>query len=179
MTPQLFRFISRLPKLQRPVDAQIGFCSDPYIIFSFPGPIHYLQLEFICSDLGRLFTCLAQFCHSAPFPIHPLKSLGIYGGQFPPSPPYYESYHRWPEILGQFPGATNLYLSKKFAPYIVHALQALVGERVMKVLPILESISIEEFQPSGPVHKVIEEFVAARQLAGHPITISSFNYISQ
>ena len=73
----------------------------------------------------------------------------------------------------------NLYLSKEFAPYIAHALQALVGERVMEVLPILESISIEEFQPSGSVHKVIEEFVAARQLAGHPITISRFDYNSQ
>ena len=82
MTPQLFRFISRLPKLQRPVDAQIGFSSYPYIIFFFPGPFHYLQLEFHCGDPGRQFTCLAQFCRSAPFPIHPLKSLGIYGVDF-------------------------------------------------------------------------------------------------
>jgi hypothetical protein len=179
MTPQLFRFISRLPKLQPPVEAQIGIGTGPYIIFFFPGPFHYLQLEFHCGDPGRQFTCLAQFCRSAPFPIHPLKSLGIYGGQFPPLPRYYEYYHRWLEILGQFPGAKNLYLSKEFAPYIARALQALVGERVMEVLPILESISIEEFQPSGPVHKVIEEFVAARQLAGHPITISRFDYNSQ
>ena len=41
----------------------------------------------------------------------------------------------------------------------------------MEVLPILENVFIE-FQPSGPVHKVMKGFVAARQLAGHPVTIS-------
>ena len=65
--------------------------------------------------------------------------------------------------------------------HVAHALQKLVGERVMEVLAsitspqnfvlTLENISIDDFQPPGPVHEVIKEFVAARQIADHPITI--------
>ena len=70
----------------------------------------------------------------------------------------------------------NLYLTKEFALHIAHALQELVvGERVMEVLPTLENVFIDEFQPSGPVHEVINEFAAARQLAGHPIIISPWD----
>jgi hypothetical protein len=76
------------------------------------------------------------------------------------------------ELLRPFFAVKNLYLDKEFALHIAHALQELVGERVMEVLPTLENVFIDEFQPSGPVHEVIKEFVAARQLAGHPIIIS-------
>jgi hypothetical protein len=45
----------------------------------------------------------------------------------------------------------------------------------MEVLPTLENVFIDRFQPSGPVHESIKEFVTARQLAGHPITISRWD----
>ena len=66
----------------------------------------------------------------------------------------------------------NLHLTNGFALHIAHALQELVGESVMEVLPTLENVFIHEFEPSGPVHEVIKELDAARRLAGHPIIIS-------
>jgi hypothetical protein len=63
----------------------------------------------------------------------------------------------------------------EFSPHITNALQLLVGESVMEVLPTLENVFIEGFRPSGPVHEVIKDFVTARQLADHPITISRWD----
>ena len=69
----------------------------------------------------------------------------------------------------------NLYLSWELTPSIAPALQELVGERVLEVLPALQSLFLEELHPSGPVHEAIGKFVAARQLAGHPIIVSNWD----
>ena len=67
----------------------------------------------------------------------------------------------------------NLYLSEEeIAQRIVPALQDLVGERATEVLPTLENIFLEEGQRSGPVQEGIQEVVAVRQAAGHPIAVS-------
>ena len=66
----------------------------------------------------------------------------------------------------------NLYLCKKFVPRIAPALQELVGARTTEVLPTLENIFLEGLQPSGPLQKGIEKFVAARQLTSRPAALS-------
>jgi hypothetical protein len=40
------------------------------------------------------------------------------------------------------------------------------------VLPALQALFLEEPLPSGPVLEIIRKFVAARQLAGHPVAVS-------
>jgi hypothetical protein len=57
-------------------------------------------------------------------------------------------------------------------PRIAPALQELVGGETTEVLPTLENISLEWFQPSGPLHEGIEKFVAARRLTSHPVAVS-------
>jgi hypothetical protein len=180
-TPHLLRFISRIPKLQAPEEAYIGFDSDKYkmwIDFFSSTRIsrRVLRLEIFCVEPDRQFPCLAQFCRSPPFPLLPLAYLYIGEGQF-------SKYHqrsdtdntRWLELLQPFAAVKNLYLTKEFALHIAHALQELVGERVMEVLPSLENVLIDGLQRSGPVYEVIKEFVAARQLGGHPIIISRWH----
>jgi hypothetical protein len=78
----------------------------------------------------------------------------------------------WLELLHPFTTVKNLYLSEKFALRIAPALQELVGSRTTKVLPTLQNIFLEGLQPSGPVQEGIVTFVSARQLSGHPITVS-------
>jgi hypothetical protein len=64
-------------------------------------------------------------------------------------------------------------MSQEFVPRITAALRELVaGESVSEVLPALRSVFLEEPLPLGPVQEAIGQFVAARQLAGHPITVS-------
>jgi len=135
------------------------------------------KLEIFCAKPGLdvPFRRLAQFCLSAPFPLHSLKYLFIRDGQLlrqHPSQGNHTENTRWLELLRPFSAVKNLYLTKEFTLHIVCALQELVGERVTEVLPTLENVFIDELQPLEPVHEVIKEFVAARQLAGHPIIIS-------
>ena len=81
----------------------------------------------------------------------------------------------WLDLLRSFVALKNLYLSKEFAPRIVPTLQELVGGRTTKVLPTLENIFLEGFQPSGPLYEGIERFVAARQLTSHPVAVSRWD----
>ena len=85
----------------------------------------------------------------------------------------------WREHLQPFTGVKILYLSQclEIAPRIALVLQELVGESVLELLPVLQNIFLENMQPSelvlvDPELKGIEEFVVARQLASHPISIS-------
>ena len=52
------------------------------------------------------------------------------------------------------------------------ALQKLVGT---EVLPTLENIFLEGFQPTGTVHEGIEKFVAARRLIDRPVAVSHWD----
>jgi len=180
-TPHLLRFISRIPKLQAPDEAYIGFDVVNYKIWinffsSTRKSRRVLRLEIFCIAPERQFPCLAQFCRSPPFPLHPLEYLCIGEGPFSQQRQLDHTENtRWLELLQPFTAVKNLYLTKEFAIHIAHALQELVGERVMEVLPTLENVFIEDIQPSGPVHEVIKEFVAARQLADHPIIISRWD----
>ena len=58
---------------------------------------------------------------------------------------------------------------------IAHALQEVVEERVTEVLPVLQTIFlIDPLPPVQEPQEAIEKFVAARQRAGQPITVSSW-----
>lgn len=54
------------------------------------------------------------------------------------------------------------------------ALKELVGGRATETLPALQNIFVEGLQPSGPVQEGIGEFVAARQVASHPIAVTNW-----
>jgi hypothetical protein len=74
---------------------------------------------------------------------------------------------RWYQILEPFTAVKKLYVCTEFAEYIALGLQQLVGESATDVLPALESIFLEELQPSGPVQEAFGQFLVARQLFGH------------
>ncbi|KAH9993490.1 hypothetical protein BJV74DRAFT_367595 [Russula compacta] len=52
------------------------------------------------------------------------------------------------------------------------ALLPLSVERAAEVLPTLQNLFIEGFQPSRYVLGAIRQFVAARQLSDHPVNIN-------
>ena len=81
----------------------------------------------------------------------------------------------WLQLLLPFTAVKNLYLSKEFAPGITEALKELVGGGVKEVLPNLQNILVKELKLSGSFQENIEQFVVARQLSDHPITVSNWN----
>ena len=80
----------------------------------------------------------------------------------------------WPELLRPFTSVKNLYLSEDLMPRIAPGLQELVTlpGSLRGVMPALHNLLLEGLRPSEPVHEGIGQFVAARRLSGHPITIS-------
>jgi hypothetical protein len=69
----------------------------------------------------------------------------------------------------------NLYLSGVFVPHIAPALQELDEEEITEVLPTLENLFLEGLKSSEPFYECIEEFADARQLTGHPVTVSRWD----
>ena len=178
-TPQLVRFISRIPKFQTPEKAHIEI-DIPYYDSLFKVSINFSWPEQTSTILrlginwlpGEYIPRLVRFCHPQFIPLHTLKYLYIAGGHF------LRQRHvddidntRWLELLQPFTAVANLYLTKEFAPAIARALKTFAGETEI-VLPTLENVFIEpESQPSGSVREAVEQFTAARQLSGHPIVI--------
>jgi len=174
-TPQLFQFISRRPTLMAPEEGHIVFDSKAIVIkFSLQTPASdVLSVEIPCTASEWQLSSLEQVCTSSLPPLSTLEDL--YMLEDPNRRPRWQDDVEntlWLDVLRSCVAVKNLCLSKEFVPRISPALQELVGGRTTEVLPALKNISLKGFQSAGPLHKGIKKFVAARRLAGHPVTVS-------
>ncbi len=168
-TPQLTQFISRTPNLKTHGEACVVFFQD-YVGVILPQAFpRQLELGVTCRQSDWQLSSLAQICSSAlPQALIPtMEHLYIRDNFLPPHWQDDTEDNQWLEILHPFTNVKNLYISRKLAPSITPVLQELVGERAVEVLPALQNLSLEEFHPEA-----VGKFVAARQLAGHPIIVS-------
>ena len=132
-----------------------------------------LKIEILCRESDWQVSSLEQVCNWCLPSLSALEDLNIY--EYSNSPPDWRDNienSQWVELLRPFSAVKNLYLSEKLALLIAPALEELVGSRTMEVLPDLQNIFLKGLQPPGPVQEGIVKFVAARELSGHPITIS-------
>jgi hypothetical protein len=178
-TPQLFQFIGRRPTLRAPEKGRIVFSSGAIFITFPPQTSGYgvlLSVEILCTASEWQLSSIEQVCTSSLPPVSTLEDLRIYERR--------KSRLRWQgdventlwlDLLSSFVSVKSLYLSKEFVPRIVPALQELVGGRTTEVLPTLETIFLEGFHPSEPLHEGIEKFVAARRLTSHPVAVSRWD----
>jgi hypothetical protein len=172
--PQFTQFISRTPTMEAFDKATVDLwghgASIELSLSTFEG--RRLKVGISCKMLDWQVSFLEQICTSSSPRLSALEDL-------------YITNHRslgddiesssWLELLHPFTAVKNLYLSKASAPHIVPALQELVAGTVTEVLPNLQNIFVQELQPSGPVQEGIGKFIAARQLTGHPITVSRWD----
>ena len=169
--PQLFQFISRRPTLRTSEKGYIAFSSRSIrVIFPSQASDHgLLSVEVGGSEVQ---TCSRdERRHSdAVHGISMLEDLYI----FVDDEEYPSQIENTilPDLLRSFLSVENLYLSEGFVPRIAPALQAHVGGRTTEVFSTLENIFLEGFQPPGPLHECIENFVAARRLTNHPVAVS-------
>ena len=172
-TPQLAEFISRTPKFKGHDEARVVF-SDWRVSVILPQTSDgRFELTIVGKPSGWQVSSLTQICSlSIPQTLLTVEYLYIQG-IFPQL--YWEddieSSH-WLELFYPYTAVKHLYLSQELAPHIAPVLQELVGERVTEVLPALQALSLEQPLPSGPLQEAIGQFIAARQLAGHPIAVS-------
>ena len=178
--PRLAHFIRHTARFKAPNEARANFHQYGVSVKFLPQTRAFGQrskllgisctvLEWQLSSLAQLFTPFFPSIHM----VEHLYIEAIYNLQ----PQWQDDAEKmqWLEFFHPFTAVKNLYVSKKFVRCIAPALQELVGERVTYVLPALENLFLGELLPSGPVQEAIGQFVAARQLLGHPVTVSHWN----
>ena len=175
-TPLLRHFIGRTEKIKAHYRANVNFDHIPANIrFSPQGGKDYTEcliLRILCPCIPPdwQLSSLAQFCSSPVPPLSTLMHLEILSYRRSHWQDNIES-SQWLELLYPFTSVKNLVLSDELFPFVATALQELTGERVTEVLPMLQNIHIEGPQLSNRVMEAIRQFIAARQLSGHPVDI--------
>jgi hypothetical protein len=179
-TPRLARFIKRTPKLRKG-DAHIRFGANfARIGLEPPGPgLAALSIAISCREPDWQLSSIEQVSlHSTLSTIENLYIEHRYRQPVGEDEPVWKDdaieNGQWLQLLLPFTAMKNLYLSEKFAPGIAAALQELEGDRITEVLPSLENIFVNGLKPSGPFQENKGQFVAARQLSDHPVTISDW-----
>jgi hypothetical protein len=173
-TQRLAQFINRTPKLGKRDEAHVKFYDiSVRVLFG----TDCLDICIPCEGPDRQLSSAAQVCNSfLPSTVKDLYIERLYSAY---SLPVWQNdaieNTLWLQLLLPFTAVKNLYLSKEFGSGIAAALQELIGARITEVLPSLQNIFVEELQPSGPFQENIGQFVAARQLSGHPIAISGWS----
>jgi hypothetical protein len=174
--PQIAQFMRRATRLQTLNEAHVTFDNYGVEAGSLPATGNFDETSGLRISCTRSDWQLSSLAQAIPlfFPsIYLVEYLYIYEPLFFPSEVQDEIENtQWLELFHPFSAVKNLYLSKEFAPSIAPALQELVGDRMTEVLPVLLNIYLEELQPSEPIQKGIAEFVAARLLSDHPVTVS-------
>ena len=180
-TPQLTQFICRCtPKFKTLIEARLDFndyFGKPNVALFSEKPVEWLIFGVSCDQSDWQLSFMTQMCSSS-FPqglISMVENLcikesnpaawqdDIEGGQ-------------WLEVLQPFTAVKDLYVSKDLMPRIAPALQELIGEKATEVLPALQTLFLGDISLSGPVQDAIDQFVAARQLAGHTVAVSRGRY---
>ena len=80
----------------------------------------------------------------------------------------------WLQLLRPFTTVKHLYLCGQPGLHVARALHELTWEGVIEVWPAVQSVFLEGLQPSEDVIEAIGPFIARRQLAGHPVTVHSW-----
>jgi hypothetical protein len=176
--PQFIQFIGRTPALEAPDEARVIFdngISEVNFSSQTSGFEHF-KVNIPCNDLDWQISSLEQVFTSCLPHLSTLEGLSIDspGGWLPDWQDNVENT-LWTELLHPFTSVKNLYLCEEFAGRIVPALQELVEDRRVEVLPALENIFLEGLEASGPVEKGIGPFVAMRQVTGHPIAVTRWD----
>ena len=131
-----------------------------------------LRLEIPCKPLDWQLSAIAQVWHSFLSSFPTLESLDITVSH----KDWQDEIEvtQWQEFLLPFTFVRDMSLGLEDSVRLVApALQELAREKETEVLPALQNLSIRvgRWQPSGPLKEAIEQFIAARQFYGHPVTV--------
>jgi hypothetical protein len=175
--PQVTQFISRTPKFKAHNKAQVHFYDREVWATLSQASDGELKLGMSCSPSDQRLSSLAQLCSSS-FPqahFSAVEHLYIDGFQRLWRNDIDKS--QWLGFLHPFIAVKCLYISQGFVTRVAPALQDLVGERETEVLPVLQTLFLEETPPQIPVQEFVGRFVAARQQTGHPIAVSRWERV--
>ena len=165
-TPKLTQFISRTPNFKACNDAVVQFYDSSVSVSTTDLA---LRLGISCRQSDWQLSSLAQVCGSNFIPA--IEHLHIRETRHSLSWQDDIETGQWMELLHRLTALKDLRISRGMTQRIAPTLKELVGGRATEVLPVLQTLFLKKTPPSG-VRKIIDKFVAARELAGHPIAIS-------
>ena len=177
-TPQFIQLIRRTSAFEVLETAHVSFEVDGAWVELSSKTLGYegLKVRIPCGALEEQLEFLEEVFSSCLPPLSTGTPKDLYISEsICPQPDWPEDdidNTLWLEVLRPFIAVKNLYLSEVIASSIAPALQELVGDRTTEVLPALEKIFLEGPRPRGHAQKGIREFISARKLSGHPITVS-------
>src|SRR6267154_4158584 len=149
-TPELNRFISRTPTFGAYDEAYLIFDADDALVRlqSHPGPSDYRMVEvrISCQGPDMQLPSLLQICTSSSRLLLTMENLYI-----DLCPLWRDDIQientEWLDLLLPFTAVKNLYLSRALSSSIAPALQELTGGRTTEVLPALQNVFLQGFQP--------------------------------
>jgi hypothetical protein len=168
--PQLHMFIGRSGKLMPLDEARLLF--DDVMIKLILGSPTRFELEIRCEEPGWQLSSMAEICNKhLPF-LSKVDQLNICGSsRIQPERKDEVDSSQWLELFRPFSAVRVLYVFRRLESVVAAALLELKGERTMEVLPELQSLCLDELEPSGSAQDVMQPFVSARQLSDHPIVV--------
>ena len=173
-TPELNQFVTRTPILGAYHEAHLTFYSHQaqveLVNYQQP-PYRTVHVSILCQVRNWQFSSLTQICNLSLHMLLTMENLYIHE-RLPSDWKDVIENSEWLDLLLPFTAVKNLYLSERFATHIAPALQELTGGRTTEVLPALQNVFLEGFQPSEPVQEGIARLISARQLNNHTITVS-------
>jgi hypothetical protein len=174
-TPELTRFVSRSSIFKAPMEARVFFedLSASVKLQRQASNVEYFEVTILPRDPNPQLSSVAQICATSSPLLSTMENLVIYEPVNSKLDWRYGIENtEWLELLLLFPAVKDLYLSKRIAPRIVAALQEITGGGTTGVLPTLQNLYLEGFEPSEPVQEGIARFISARQFTTHPVAIS-------
>jgi hypothetical protein len=176
-TRELGQFINRTPEFGAYDEAHLTFHSHEALVkLQFqPGRSQNGMVEVkISSQVSSWqLSFLTQICTMSFCLLVTTEKVYIEEDTF--SPPKWKDDIKnteWLDLFLPFAAVKNLYISTQLLQRIAPALQELTGERTTEVLPALENVLSDGFQPSKPVPEGFRKFISARQLITRPVTTS-------
>lgn len=172
--PRLSRFIHRTETLFSLNQVDLSFDSRNFLIkFSHRDHVDlHLSFNVTCSPSDWQLSSIAQLC-GPPLPLPPsVERLDVYENTLSPQKWEYDIDHeQWFEILRLFASVRELYVSDTMWPLLAPTLKQHTGENTLVILPMLCDLFLDQSEPSGPLRETLQPFVAARELAAHPVVV--------
>ncbi|KAI9449313.1 hypothetical protein F5148DRAFT_1153181 [Russula earlei] len=135
--------------------------------YTFPD----FDLEICFTETDYTFSSLVQVCSSSMPLLSSLVQLEIVDPIILLRREDDTESTQWLELLAPFTAVKDLRLGDQVGRRVCQALEELAKERVTEVLPALQNIFLTGLKPSESVPKLIERFITARQLSGHPVAV--------
>jgi hypothetical protein len=147
---------------------------DNFARVRFPAPPGF-EIKVSCREPGWQLSSVEQVCNSSLHPLSTVENLYIEHNFLR------VSWRKgaidntlWLQLFLSFTEVKNLYIRYVLAPSIAAVLLELDENRITEVLPSLRKLFVEGFRASAAYRESFGQFVAARQLSDHPITISDW-----